>query len=305
MAGITMAETIGEPRAVSMLTERFETVFRGDSKLLWGSGKYDDLSQEDSDGLRVPFVYLTVSLNALRGDAANKTLRASRAVFVGAKDFRSPSGLGSVRSRFCYVILLEQKQFQIGQFFDPAPTDIHAGVSIWQWRADLKEYGEGNPKPSLLYAAQIAKTYVIVSNNLDDTKVAIDFLRSPQPQSSEPTWSRSKELLNGHTIWGYRKYRHLNADDHEPAGTTGVATGAAALLYLIDENKKYSTLIILSAATDTETAMNLAKNAVLPPLRFVDQHGGNWVTSFPLSGDNKSQDRVFYVMGLFGFGIYV
>jgi len=300
-----VAGASGEARAASTLAQEYETVFRGDSKLMLGSASYRGLPQQDSDALRVPFVYLRVSLQFLSPKASKDILGAVDAILVGAKDFRAPSGLGSVQSQFCYVLVLGDRQIRIDKYFNEAPIETFADSPIWKWKADLKEYGEEDPRLSVLFATQIGSSYIVISNSSDGIKAAVDSLQSPATNSSDATWSRDGKLVSGHNVWAFRHYRHVGDGNRDAAGMSDVPPGAEALLYFIDEAKMSSTLMLIGTSSDTSASIHLGRGtSSLPPLKPFLERKGCWETSFPLSGDSESNDRMLTVMGFFGFGIY-
>jgi hypothetical protein len=298
-----MAESTNEGRVASALAGKFETVFYTDARLLDGTGPFHGLSKQDSDALRVPFAHLLGGLDALGEQAAREIPSSAQAVLVGVKDFRAPSGLGSVRSRFCYVLTLKDS-IEIGKYFRQAPTATFGSASVWEWSANLGEYGEADQRPSLLYVAQLANSYVIVSNSLSDLEPLVKLLQTSEAVAADSLWAREWELVRRFPVWGYRRYRHFEVHDKLAAGTSEISSDAEALLFFADPEKKHCSIRLLSSSPDDTTAAKINEKASLPPLKPIAGAKGIWTTTIPLIGDEESYERMFVVMGLFGFAIY-
>src|SRR4030095_6208315 len=75
--------------------------------------------------------------------------------------------LGAVRSQRCYVLVLGKgNAFDIRTHVSGVSVAVAAGAPVWNWTADLQEFGEGDPKASLLYTSQIGSAYLLLSNDL-------------------------------------------------------------------------------------------------------------------------------------------
>jgi len=159
-----------QQRAASVMFDQFETVFYSNSDLLSASGGYKGLSQQEANLLRAPFSSLLQGIDAVGKPALNEVLGNADAVLVGAKDFRGPTGpwphLGDVQSQFCYVIVLRSgNKFDFGKVISKSAAVSSAEASRWKWSAPG---AEGHPEPHQFYATQVAGSYVLISNNLDD-----------------------------------------------------------------------------------------------------------------------------------------
>jgi hypothetical protein len=115
---------------------------------------------------------------------------------------------------------------------------------------------------------------------------------------------REWNSVKGSEVWGYRRYRHTKITDRTAAGMTLITSNAEALIFCVDTRKNVGVLQIISAVTnDEETPAKLITIAVLPRLKR--RGAGLWETSFALEGDAHTQERLFGVIGLLGFGVYI
>jgi hypothetical protein len=292
--------------AASALFQQFETVFYSKADLLLGSGSYGDLSKTDANALRVPFAYLLGALDSLGKGTSADVLANTEAVLVGAKDFRPPAGLGGVHSQSCYVLSLRRNsEFDFRKYLQQSAPASAAGKLVWNWSAKLGEFGEKDPRPSSLYATQVAKQYALVCNDSAELGALTERLSSPDRDSQEPSRSgiRDWASVSQHDVWGYRRYRHTGIANRDAAGMTNVTPGAEALIFFLFPPKKAAVLELVNSPTDQRTASNMNAAARLPPLRSTSS--GVWETTIQLSGNQETSERMVAMMWLFGFGLYL
>jgi hypothetical protein len=290
--------------AASALFDRFETVLYAKRDIVASAGTYNGLSAMETATLHYPFWLLPEALDSLGKQAAAEILRNSEAVLVGAKDFRAPAGLGEVRSQVCYVVILNKEgAFKLRNYFTKVPSASAAGSPVWNWSAKLGEFGRDDPKPSSLYATQIAHAYLLVSNNLKELQAVAGRLAASNQDLEPLTRLRDWESISQHPLWGYRRYRHTEVVNPVAAGMSDVTRGAEAIMFFADFEKKVGVLSLLSSVTDEGTPAKINAKAVLPP--FKPRGPGVWETVTMFSGDEDSFERMFAVMYLFGFGTYV
>lgn len=295
-----VANAADQQRASSAMFDQFETVFYAKSDFLSGSGGYKGLSQQDANILRGPFADLLQGLDVLGKPASDEILRNTDAVLVGAKDFRppaGPTGLGDVQSRFCYaVVLAGRSTFDFGKITSKSAAVSSAETSTLKWAAQRTE---GHPEPHPFYAMQVAQSYVLISNNLDDLHAMAAKL-SVSNAVSGLSGIREWESISQHEVWGYRLYQH-NEENKAAAGTSEVMPDAQALVFFLDLKQKVGVVRLFSPTAGT--AEKLDGTRMLPPFKAAGT--GTWETTIPLSGDAASGERMVGVMGLFGFGVYV
>jgi hypothetical protein len=299
-----MANENRELRAASALFDEFETVFYSKADLVSGSGAYKQLSKQDAGFLRLPFVNLLRGLDTLGGHASADIFKSDKAILVGTKNYRPPAGLGSVQSQFCYVVVLGRwTTFDLRKSISQTPVTSSAGEPVWGWSAPP---AEGHPKPYTFYTAQVAHSYVLVSNDLEELQTMAQRLTASDNDTRTladiPDW----KLVSQHDYWGYRRYRHSGVVNREAAGMSDVTPSAEALIFLVDMQTKVGVLRLLASDDSTQEKINAAMTkarAALPPLK--PSSAGAWETIIPLAGDEKTGERMFDVMGLFGFGLYL
>jgi hypothetical protein len=287
-----------ESSANAVLLQQFETVFNSSANLLSDSRSSRSLSKRDANTLRIPFAYLIGAFDSLGSGATADVLANAEVVLVGAKDFRPPAGLGGVRSRSCYVVVLRNgNKFDFRKYFHQSPVPLAGEISSWNWSAKLGEFGEGDPRASSLYAAQIAQAYVLVANDLEEFQIVAKGLASPPQSLGGNEWAS----LVQHEVWGYRRYRRTEASHITAAGMTDITSTAEALIFFLDGDKKKGVLQLL--ASDGSTAEKLNAKGKLPSLRPI--RSGVWETTIPLTGDGTTSERIGATMWLFGFGLYL
>lgn len=295
------ANAADQQGAASVMLDQFETVFYANGDLLSGSDGYKGLSQQDANELRAPFIYLLQGLDVLGKPVSNEILGSTDAALVGTKDFRPPggrTGLGDVQSRFCYVIVLRRgNTFDLGKVASKSAAVSPAGASIWKWSAAGTE---GHPELHPFYAAQVAHSYVLISNNLDDLH-QVSATLSSNDHALNLSGIRDWGSISQHEVWGYRTYRHSEGENKDAAGTVDVTPDAQALAFFFDAKQKAGVLRLFSPTAGTADKMNGAN--LLPPFKATGS--GAWETTIPLTGDEKSSDQMFVVMSWFGFGAYV
>jgi hypothetical protein len=288
-----------ERAAASALFGRFETVFYSKATLLSGS-----VSKQGAAAAGLPFTYLQGALNALGNNTSADIFASSEAVLVGARDFRPPSGLGSVRSQSCYVVVLRDRNtFDLRKYIHQSPTAVENGTTVWNWSAKLGEFGEGDPRPSSLYATQIKQDYVLVSNDLGELRKIADVLSLKEDDAKGLSSIRDWASISRHDVWGYRRYRQEGIVDRKAAGMTDVTPGAEALAFFFDSGDKSGVLQLFCSPADDSTASKMNEASGLPPFRQVRL--GVWQSKISLVVDVTVSEQLFGTMGLFGFGVYL
>jgi hypothetical protein len=296
-----MSSTFRETRGASALLDNFETVFYSTTELLSGATS-SVLSERDRKALSVPFAQLSSGLKAIGVNAEADFMNASEGVLVGAKDFAPPKHLGSVQSRFCYVLILRNHNTpKVGQYFRSAPISVVKEAPVWNWPS---KPSEGNPTPSPLYLAQAAQSYIVITDELSELGPMLDDLRSLGESKSALPSVREWQYLSPHPFWGYRRYRDGSENENKvAAGLTEISPAAKALLFTVDLNKNTGQLRLQTSPSDGRTVSNLSAKMSLPP--WMQVGSGLWETDIVLRDDEITLERLFSVMGLFGFGIYL
>jgi hypothetical protein len=293
-------------RVAEVLLDAFETVVQSNVQLLSpGAEASKQFSIAELGNLRVPFAYLQRALDSLPRPASASALAASDAVFVGAKDFRAPARLGAVRSRRCYVIVLGKGHaFDIRTHVSGASVTVAAGAPIWNWTADLQEFGEGDPKASSIYTSQIGSSYLLLSNDLGALQDVVHALTTADA-SSAVTGVRDWAIVSGHEEWAYRRYRHTTTLDRNAAGLTNVTPTADVLMFFLNSDRKSGVLRLLASDERTADRLNRSMEAALAWQPLQPSGPSAWETTIRFTGDDASGQRTFVIFGLFGFATFL
>jgi len=290
---------LNQSQAASILADHYETVFYAKADLVKSSAGYRALSVKTANSLRIPFSDLLGSLQSLGDRVPSEVLDAANFVFVGAKDFQAPHGLGAVQSQFCFVVALRKgSQFDIGNLAKTSPLISSVGEGVWTWETKPTE---GQSQSQRYFALQSPHAYLLVSSDIASLRAMSGELGAKNRKALQlpkgiPDW----QTLSQHDLWGYRRYRHSEVQDKNAAGTNDVTSTATALLFYIDAGKKDAMLRLL--ASDGSTAQKMNAAGKLPQLRAID--AGSWETNVSLA-DESSVERVLAAMWLFGFGVYL
>jgi hypothetical protein len=306
LAGCTRGMTTknSELRAASALFTEFETVFYSKPELISSSGAYKPLSKQDAGFLRLPFVDLQMGLDTLGGHASADILKNSSAILVGTKNYRPPIGLGSVQSQYCYIIVFGKwSTFDLRKSVSQAPEISAPAEAVWKWSAPPQE---GHPQPYTFYMAQVPHSYVIVSNDRQELQTVAGLLASSHDDTGSlggiPEW----QSVSQDDYWGYRRYRQDGVVDRNAAGMSEVTPSAEALIFSADFQNKKAVLRLLASDDSTAAKMNAAMTKATAALSPLKPSGtGVWETTIPFAGDRDTGERMFEVMWLFGFGVYL
>jgi len=291
--------------AAGALAGEFETVIFAEKSLMDGFGRYRGISAREASHLRLPLANLGDAVDSLRKRTMRKLLNQSETILLGARDFQPPKRFGLVRSTWCYVVVLRNKStLNLSTHFDTVPGAVAAGVPVWTWSASLGEYGEGDPRPSSLSAAQIESSYVLVCNSSGDLEAVARRLTTAGDSAENVKVIRDWNILSAYTIWAYRSLNHPRLAG-KPGYLAEYATaGAEALIFCVDPEKKSATLMLfLSVPKDERTPAAIDAKYRLPKLQTTAL--GRWETKIPFRDDEESNERLFIIMGMFGFATFL
>jgi hypothetical protein len=295
------AQSQGEMEVVSGLLERFETIFRADRAFL----SYEPSPNGRLPELMAPFANLRKGLRGLGEDTLSAHLVYTKSVLVGARNFHAPKGLGSVKMDFCYVVFLQSDaEFDFRKYPRANPIALIGDETVFHWIVEAREFEGEKPIRIPYYGVVIANSLLLISNSQADlNRISSRLKPGGEARSSPkaPEW----QTLNGHSVWGYRKYRHGAAAsfaDRAAAGLTGVTPSAKALLFYLDKEKRTCTVRLFTTPTGGRTPMNIDKMNGIP--RFRETDVGIWESRYSLD-DEYTNERTFFVMALFGFGVYL
>lgn len=292
--GRAPAQTSGSPAAAALL-QNFETVFQSDARLLSSSDAHDLV--------KIPFAHLLAGLDALSKQEPTLVVQHAREFLVGTKDYLPPSGLGMVRSTFCYIVVLQEHvDAGLDRFFGE-PVASSDGAPVWNWSARVGEFGENDPRPSLFYASEIRDSYLLVSNDLQELEDVAAHLTSieagTRALSGVPEWRD----LNSHMFWAYRRYRHTGILNRDAAGMVNITPAAQTLYFYIDSERRVGILQLRASREDDDTAHQINATKMLPSFKRIAPR--LWQSIVPLTSEDKDPDPMFAIGWLFGIGAVV
>jgi hypothetical protein len=294
------AET-NQTHAAAVLFENFETIFHTTPDLI------SDSRGDSADPFtKQPFVYLRIGLEAVDKQLTAKVLAESEAVLIGTKDYHAPIGLGGVRSTRCYIIVLQgDSTFKLSRYFKKAAVASAEGAPVWNWSAALEEFGESDPRPSGLFATQIAQSYILVSNDLDELQHDSVRLMSVGNDAQVFAGIREWNDVSQHEFWGYRRYKHdrPRTGMDRLFGTDQITPQAEATILYVDLKKGSGVVRLLSSSADDATASKINATGRITPLKPAGEKV--WEAVFPLAEVGPFPESAVWVMWLFGWGVAV
>jgi hypothetical protein len=216
-----------------VLLDQFETVFY--SKLPLPNLPERKLAEQDLQELNAPFGILWEGLKEADEHAPAEVRANSEAVLVGTKNYRAPGGrmgLGPVRYRFCYVLMLSPKgRLNVPELFRGREGGSSNDLPVWKWQIVLSDESS---ETTTLYVAWIERSYLLVSDTLSDLQGVSRRLKRPEAVrgalSSLPEWG----TVSQQAYWGYRRYQRRRTPDPDAAGLEIVPRDANALILLPD-----------------------------------------------------------------------
>lgn len=279
-------------RAASVLLGEFETVFYSGGSRASPPGRSADV---ETGPLGVPFADLLGASSSL--DKRAPADFAAGEMLVGAKDFEAPSQIGSVGYTFCYVVVLSGRSGlpPIAGYFRAAEAGESGGVSFWHW---LARRGPDIAAADLsFYAATVGKSYLVVSNDVGELTRVFGRLGATH---EDPPGARGLSFPDGPprgSYWGYRRIP-LEKTGGGGRGPGDFPSGSRALVLSLNKRPDSFTLGLVGPAV-RPTPLILSPG--LPPLR--PSGSGRWQAIVTISSSEGSEERLFVVMGLFGFEI--
>lgn len=125
-------------------------------------------------------------------------------------------------------------------------------------------------------------------------------------QTADSMQSAELAAILQHKYWAYRRYRHEAAMDAMASGIEAVTTSAQSLGFYLDSGLRSGRLRLF--ASDEAAAKVLTENLAGVQLKMesvTTSSGHASEAIFSLDGSELSAERVFNVLAMFGFGIYL
>jgi hypothetical protein len=156
------------------LMGHFETVVYSTPRLI-ASIQKEKVS--GSSMLAAPFGRLLEVMEHLEGSSPGTPIPMSRAVFMGARDFQPPAGIGALEYQFCFLIHVSPGQ-DLGRLFRTLPSQNISGLQIYRWAA---KYAEAPPQTFL--GTLFLGKYLLIANNPEDLVAVTRNLSAVSPSS--------------------------------------------------------------------------------------------------------------------------
>ena len=304
------AEADLETRAASALFDRFETVVYTRTDFLVRSDGRDASYVDSENMLRVPYLELITGLKALGPNTASDLEKSYRTVLVGAKDFATsvliagkefaePDGPGMISFRKCYLGVLESgAQPKLEQDFRQASYESIEGRKVWIW---LVPSAGKDSRPIKFYAAQIAGSYFVIANNLQDFKEVANALTSTESSTSTPISVPGWKIFSSHKYWVYRSIRWSGATSASVTGLQDLTRDVIALTFFADIDRREAFILVFSSDRSMRKVPTVLPEAEL--YRLQPKEAGIWQATIPLSKDEEGSNTLFRVFYHFGFAI--
>jgi hypothetical protein len=295
------AQTSQEIRAASALFEQYETVAYARADLSAGSDTNGPLHVDSVVNLKLPFEELIAAIHILGPTTAADLRNGYGSVLMGAKDFVPPKGIGAVRSRKCYIGVLEGRvQPNIEADFGNTSHELIGGRRVWTWST---RSSNETPSPTEYYAAQIANSYFVMTNNPQDFEQIVRAITSGESSKSAPTGVFGWETFSTHKYWMSRLLRRDGVASPIAAGIKELSPDLAALVFIADVDQRRGSLMVLSSDRAMKTVPSVfldSESNRLQPLG-----SGIWQTTIPLTNDQAGFNTLFRVFYSFGFGAFL
>ena len=280
------------------LLDQYETVILSDGGVLSKAGQFSMIPASVVAKLQQPYSELLSILG--QGPINLRDLGSVDFVAVGAKNFKSSTELGSVKSDLCFVIrssLLPSFDFRDRGL---EAFDITTDVRIWKMN-------RGTDGGAVYYASRPSREYLLIGNDRVGLVALTKLLKTPRVERSEAFDSLTKlsfwnEMVKSR-YWGYRHYRlDSNIESRQASGALSLGAAVRALSFFINSSSD-------SAQVDfvfDRNASNIASvlNSI-GPYTFMELGGGLWRTNVPLKSVDENDEMMFSLISMFGFGIYL
>lgn len=285
-----------DEREMSILSESFETVFRADASLFTGSGALRSIPARTVAFLKLPFADLMMALEFYPDSQLANLLTEGRisSVIGGAKQFRSPVGLGLARATTAYILVFSRfNAIDIRKRVRGSPFTAVASGPVWRWEFPASEA----QLPVTFYMCQVNSKHVIVSSSLEDLRLISERLTAGKWPAVETDSLLLPESLRSSPVWGYRRFRDSERGMWDELA--GMPIAAKTLALSVDVRSHSAIFRYLARDPGQDRAAELGH----PMGAFHLVHTGVWQMTIPLTGEEPSLEQMFIVMGLFGFGI--
>jgi hypothetical protein len=292
------AQTDPERRAAGVLFTLFETVAYARTDIPEDSMPNGQRNVDSEDNLRLPFLELIGAVRVLGPSTALDLKSKYSSVFVGAKDFVPPSGIGAVGSRKCYIgISKEVAQSNVARDFGGVPSETIDGRLVWTWTVPPSD---AESAPITYYAARIEGPYLVLTNNRQDLEDVARALSSTDGAKQDSRMVVGWEALRSHQYWVCRSIRRSGIISPEASGTKYLGPNVNAMAFLADVDKREGYIRVLTSDTSMRSAPRVLPDSELNLLK--PDGPGIWLATIHMSKDALGYKTLFQIFDSFGFG---
>lgn len=291
----TSGENSRELRTRALLT-RYETVFVADGSILFKTGRFANITPTVVAKLQMPFADLLDVLTQ-RKEIREGLVNNAEFVAVGAKNFKGPARLGDVKSDHCFVIKLSSLSLLSPNTSGLEETGVASGI----WKVGMEKAS------TTYYMSMPSREYLLLSNNTKDLVALAEIFKSSAAGNSEAFdflshLSSWKQMVES-PYWGYRHYSS-DSTIHSKQASRALELGPAA---------RSLSLFVNSSSDSARVEFRLDSNANnissilndIGPNKFEQVKDGSWQTKIPFTADNETDEMIFNLISMFGFGIYL
>ncbi len=293
-----IAQSSEATRVAHILSTDFETVVYTDSRFLLNF-KDDGQSEDSLLGMRLPYIEWMAALKFLSPSAEDDLELAYGSIAVGAKEFRSPVGIGMVGSSNCYVAILKgTSQPDLDSDFARAGKERIGGRTVWTWTL---RGSSDDPRTMTFYAAQVGRAYFVLANSRVEFEKMYRQLTGSAPAQSPKVNIFDWDDIGTQQYWAFRRVRRYAVADPGAAALAAMHPSTVAFSFAADIAKRTSEIQVLS--TD-KTMAEVPK--ILPEreqLRFQPDGPGLWHALVPLTADRNGMEIIARLFQFFGNGL--
>jgi hypothetical protein len=298
---IIKAQTDSEVRAASILFQNFETVAYTKTDFLHHAEAHDRNFVANENALRLPFLELLGSLkaNVIAPNTTQDFEKYYPAVLVGSKNFVGPEGLGMVSANRCYIgVLNDETEPNLEPDLHRVAYELIGGRQVWTW--SVPPY-EGYSRPTIFYAAQIGREYLLVTNNKRDFETTAKALASALDSKPSIIGLPGWETFSTYKYWIHRSVQRSGSISPDASGIKSMGEDVVGLTFFADLDLKESYLQVFSSNSNMKVAPQILSGTEIRG--FQASGAGVWKTSISLSKNTVGDDPLLNVFFLMGFGI--
>jgi len=296
------AETELQKQAAAVLLSRYETVVSARSSVLSQLHPDNPNQEVGPKSLGLAFIYLMGGLKAIGPKTLSTVEGGSDTVLTGAMDFVAPEGLGGISYRTCDIAILRRGAAQtIAGEFRNVNTPPIDGRTVWSWSIPPSE---GYKTPTDFYAAIVADSFFVLTNNRDDLREVANALAKGKVPTELPS-GRDLTALRAHAYWAYRAIRRAKGADMLASGLSGLPASAVALELFseYDDGRLFFNILV----PDDRSGSPPPGLPSLESFHFQRAEAGVWQAAIDLQALTPRQKTagVFRVMSYFGYGVFL